>query len=218
MATTVDAYKLFRTKISDTASTRNTAINLSKFVILFNKNYLSTIKNFLGKNTEEIDYIQEFFKTNEELLQDSVNPEFTSLKLPSDFLEYDSFFVTASKNGCKDKIEVFPIKYKMKAETMLSDPYYEPSFEYRESLFRITDNKVNIYTKDFEVNEVRLDYYKTPKLIRLEDPRDPESKLVDEKLEGSRYFIDIVVSNTVAEYALSNEDYNKFEGEKINNK
>lgn len=215
--TTLDAYKTFIIKMNESATSRGMAVNKGKFVVLFNRNYLKVVNKYLqNKSTDEVDKIRGLLKSGEVLNHTTSSENSADFKLPDNYLEYDNFRTLAStKEGCSDFISIFPVKGR-DIQQVLTDEYNKPSFFAREAPFRVTSDGVKIYTDNFKIDRVELDYYKEPKKIRVMDEYDPESKIIEDTFEVSDVVIEQVISLVVVEYSTSNEDFQKAQAESNN--
>ena len=208
-----EAYKLFLSKMNESSTSRNIAVNRGKFSILFNKSLLEIVKEYLSrKYTDEVDYIEGLLVTNKDLSIKTTDKDYQEFELPEDFLEYDLINARAKSKGCEDSIELFPVKGRDTSK-ILNDEYNKPSFFYRIAPFRLISNTVRIYIKGFSIAQVNIDYYKYPREVKLENGSDPESKFYDFEFEVGRDIIYEAIDRTVIEYSLSAEDYNKLQAE-----
>lgn len=212
-----DAYKTFLLKMNEAATSRGVAVNKGKFCVLFNKNYLTVVNEYLEeKGSDEIDKIKELLVPYKQLQHLSKGQNYDSFTLPKDYMEYSNFEVRAtSDQGCSDQIKIFPVKSR-EVQNILQDQYNKPTFFYREAPFTLALDSIRIYTDRFEVEDVYMDYYKEPRKISLINSSDPESNFIDNEFEASDFIINKVIDRTVVEYSLSHEDYNKYQAESSN--
>ena len=97
------------------------------------------------------------------------------------------------------------------------DSNLEPSFKFRETFYTIENNAVQVYKKDFQLENVEMSYYRYPKQIELEYPDNPESNFKEDILEFDDKLINRILFSTVALHELSANDpkYSAFKQETI---
>lgn len=214
-----EAYKLFLSKMNESSTSRNIAVNRGKFSILFNKSLLEIVKEYLSrKYTDEVDYIEGLLVVGKDLNSKTINKDYQEFSLPEEFLEYDLITAVASNDaGCQDNIELIPVKGR-ETSIILNDDFNKPSFFYRTAPFRLLSNSVRIYREGFEIDQVNIDYYKYPREVVLENSSDPESKFIDFEFEVGKDIIYEAIDRTIIEYSLSVEDYNKLQAQSGINK
>lgn len=195
--TSLEAYKRFLININKNDSNRNINIPKGQFVLIYNDQALvweeDKIKNNLG--TDRIDDISELLVLDQKLDKIGNEDKFSTFKLPEDFFEYSSSYSLASKEGCSNSV-VYNWNSKNKNKNnLLINSNDDPSFEYQETFLTQNSNSLNIYKTDFEIDDVYLDYYRTPVKIDIsgytkvdgesssEINPDISDKLVNEILE-----------------------------------
>lgn len=213
-----DAFITFMLKMNESATSRGVAVNKGKFCVIFNKNLLEVVKEYLDhKDSDEIDMIKELHVNSEQLLNQSSSQDHDVFSLPKNFLEYSKFKVTAISNrGCSDLIKIFPIKAREAGE-VLFDEHNKPSFYFREAPFILVSEGVKIFKDKFDIEDVSMSYYKAPRQVQLINSSDPDSQFIDYEFELRDLIINKAIDKTVVEYSLSHEDYNKFQAELANN-
>lgn len=212
-----DAYKVFLSKMNESATSRGMAVNKGKFCVIFNRNMLSVVQGYLEeKDSDKIEEIKELHKDSYELQISKNSSRYSIFSLPENYLEYSTFHVNAtSDKGCSSNITIFPVKPR-EIEIILGDEFNKPSFFYREAPFIIVSEGVKIYKEKFNIDQVLLSYYRAPKYISLVNSSDPESAFIDAKIELRDSVVNEILDRTVLEYSLSHADYNKFQAEANN--
>jgi len=215
--TTTDTYNRFIIKINENATTDGLSCDKGRFVILFNKNTNKLIEHFLERKFEDdIRYIQKILVDNKKLSSSNKHLDHVDYPLPEDYFDNSNLYILASKGECrKQKIDCFEVKNE-DINQVLNDRNNNPSFKYRETPYRISSDKINVYTADdFKVDEAFFSYYRYPKQIGLVNPEDPESDFNNVNPEFDDKFIERVIELTASEFFL-NTDNQKFQAEKIN--
>jgi hypothetical protein len=81
---------------------------------------------------------------------------------------------TAIKGDCITNISLVELQTENLNE-ILQDEFSKPSFEWQEALYTVNSDKISIYTTDFKIEELSLNYYRYPNQIKLVDETNPES-------------------------------------------
>lgn len=88
---------------------------------------------------------------------------FESDNIPEDYGWFKSIRVTGKKDGCTDVISDLHHIEEANVNTWLNDWSKQPSFDFRQTFYTLSGNKIKVYTnKDFEVSELILIYYRLP--------------------------------------------------------
>lgn len=120
--------------------------------------------------------------------------------------------VLGKKGSCGERIlrgivvrhDDLPVKY--------SDPNYEPSFEYEETLYDVSDNRLNVYKKGFDIERVRLRYLRYPKPVdKAGYIHFDGSVSVDSDCELPEHLIDELLELAVMELASNTDDVRRYE-------
>lgn len=164
-----EIYKRFLLKINKNDSNDGVNILPSHFVLMFNSEALKWLRETLDKDGDNIklDHLDKLLQPDVEVplykkYDDSV--EFT---LPDNFYRHASSFSLASKGTCKN-VKIFNFEKKSLGFTAtLADDFSKPQFDFEETVFIITQNRIRIYTGDFTVNKVFVTYYRTPTEIDI---------------------------------------------------
>jgi hypothetical protein len=164
-----EIYKRFLLKINKNDSNDGVNILPSHFVLMFNSEALGWLAEKLDKDGDNIklDHLDKLLQPDVEVTlykkyEDSV--EFT---LPENFYRHASSFSIADKGNCKGQ-KIFNFEKKSLGFTaVLADDFSKPQFDFEETVFLITQNRIRVYTGDFTISKVFVTYYRTPTQIDI---------------------------------------------------
>lgn len=210
-----EVYLQFLQKVNRNLNSNNITADRFRFVMLYNENQVKRIQEVIEEgNDERIREIQTFLKPNTDLIFDSKLLDRVLYILPTDYLDFSSSYALADKKKCTNKkISLWEIKDKNYTQ-VLSDNYNAPSFEYREAPITVADNKLNVFTNDFEIKKVVLTYYRYPKQVDIKGYINLDEKSsTDINPEGDEKFVNKVISMCATDFA---RNYNDIQGIQIN--
>jgi len=96
------------------------------------------------------------------------NKYYEAYPLPQDYLLYKRLDVMAKRGCCDSDNMVVYLAEQANINVILNDEFRKPSFEWRETVCTLMDNKIQIWTNDeFEIESAELVYYKMPPEIEL---------------------------------------------------
>lgn len=171
MLTVLELYKKFLLKVNKNDTNTNIKVPKSQFVLLFNEQKRDWL-NEVTKTKESSDYIEDI----EDILEIDIpltkvsnrSNIKTDFALPDNFFKEASSFSICSRGKCKNiRLKNWFVKPK-NINVLLENNNQNPSFDYRETLAILNNNKVSIYNTDFSVDEVYLSYYREPKDLDIE--------------------------------------------------
>lgn len=201
-----ECYEKYIIKAEKNSINDGISTDKGRFVKLYNE-YQNRFIEYIyeKKNEDDIRYIQKLLVESNNIKTEGKENNYFYFKLPSDYFDFSSVYGKASKDKCiNKKIDLFEIKDFDKNE-ILSDEFTTPSFEYRESYFIISDNKIKTFVTDFSIDYIILNYYRYPKQIILSDPDNPESDFDDSyDLDFDDKVIDRIISATVGGFDINN--------------
>lgn len=203
-----EAYIKFLQKVNKNLNSNNIVADKGRFILLYREAEIKRIVDLTNKkNDERHREIHWALKPDVLLTFDSKTEDRVLYKLPTDYLELSSVYAKASKGKCKDKkISLHEIKDANYNE-ILSDNYNQPSFEYREAPFIVADQKINIFTHDFDIDKTIITYYRYPKKVDIEGYLNANGVAsVNSDPEGDERFIDKVLSMAAEDFARNNYD------------
>lgn len=84
--------------------------------------------------------------------------------LTKDMIVSVNGYVTADRDGCKDRVlDIIDVMKHGDIRFLIKSPHYKPSFEYQEVLASISSGVFYVYgNEDFTVNELYLSYLRYP--------------------------------------------------------
>lgn len=141
---------------------------MARFTLLYNEVCPRYVEWVLEKRNEDvIRDISILLKTDKKLTKVGSNSSSESYSLPGDYFNFSNLQVYASKGKCKNqKLLVFEIKSD-DSEELLADVNNEPSFEWRETFYFMTQKQVKIFRSDFTFDKVTMSYYQNPRKIDI---------------------------------------------------
>lgn len=165
--TSEELYYQFNLLINKNASLENVNVPKANFVILYNREALYWLNNFIDVNssTENIHDIQGLLKVDEKLNLIETTPEYYEYFLPERYFNFVDSKSHVSKNNCLGVVYNYLQKPK---EILVNLDYQRPSFKFEESICNITENKLRVYVQDYKINSTYLSYYLIPEKIDLE--------------------------------------------------
>ncbi len=165
--TVKEAYKRFLIKINKNDSQSDVRINESQFVLLFNEQSIKWLSEKVDSklSSDSIDDLEELMEI-EDLVIDKVKEDYTSFVLPNNFYKYINSIAIANNGICSKKIYIYKFKPKNK-NIYLQDSFTKPSFEWEESLLSLVSNRAVVYTDNFNIDKLTLEYYKYPVKIDI---------------------------------------------------
>src|SRR5690606_22374286 len=118
---------------------------------------------------------QVFLEISKALELDSTTTYSTKFKLPENFFDLGDIEAYATKEKCKNQklflYETSPENYT----EYLRNTDTKPDFLWRESLYSLSSDMVEIFRDDFTIEKVKMSYYRNPTEIKLIEENNPES-------------------------------------------
>jgi len=175
MITIEQAMDRFHVKAEKNAVNDGIATDRLRKCLLFNEaqNKFLTL-HLQNRGIDDVRYIQKFLILDEKIPYISKTQGKYNFKLPKNYFDLADVRAKAKKENCSDIISLFEIKTENLNE-VLNDEFNQPSFEWREAPFTINSDNLSIYTTDFSISEILLNYYRYPNQIKLVDQNNPES-------------------------------------------
>ena len=190
-------------------------INIEKlhFVTIFNRELDKWLNEslILNNNSSKITYLQELLIPNEklELLED--RKEYSSYTLPNNFFSVATVYAICKNEICSKNIFAYEINPKEK-NVFLQDEFSKPSFEWEESIFTISQNKLFFYKENFKILDCIISYYSNDFKIDIEgyiNLQDKPSENINCKL--SDFYQREILNRVALEISRQFEDINKFQ-------
>jgi hypothetical protein len=177
------------------ATNDNITTDNLRFCNLFNQSQNKYLTLHLQqRGVDDIRYVQKFLVLDYSIKQPTKAFDKTDFKLPENFFDYSDARAKAKKDNCEGIISLFEINTENLNE-IITDEFHQPSFEWREAPCTVNSDKLSIYTGDFEISEILLNYYRYPNQIKLVDENNPESNF-DQTLpiEWDNKALDAIIS------------------------
>lgn len=206
-----EAYLRFLTKVNKNLSSNNVTASKDRFVLLYNEEQIRRVEHILdNKNDDEIREINTFLVSNNNLPVTSKINDREVVALPKDFLDLSSAYAHVKTAKCKNiRMSLFEIK-DFDSEGYVLDANNGPSLEYRESPYYVGDNALQIYTDNFEIEQVHLSYYRFPRTINISGYIDINGNAsTDIDPEGDDAFINKVISMCAESFFRNYGDANQ---------
>jgi hypothetical protein len=177
MATIDQVQERYQIKAEKNGTNDDIATDRGRFCINFNEsqNKFLTI-HLQNRGIDDVRYIQKFLTLNHKIPYTSTpkDPTLWDFELPKNYFDLSDVTATAIKGGCTTNISLVELQTENLNE-ILQDEFSKPSFEWQEALYTVNSDKISIYTTDFKIEELSLNYYRYPNQIKLVDETNPES-------------------------------------------
>lgn len=167
--TSQEIYKRFLLELNKNDSNEGVNILPSSFVLLFNTERLRWLEQKLDQYADnwKLQHLNNLLEVDKLLTKQNEYSDAVEFKLPEEFFRHAYSFSIADKGGCKGQ-KVFNFEKKaLGFHTVLADDFSKPQFEYRETPFIITQNKIRVFFEDFKIQRVYASYYRLPKPIDI---------------------------------------------------
>jgi hypothetical protein len=139
---------------------------------------------------------------------------FITEEFPKDYGWFKTIRVYGNKDKCKDVLisDLHHIE-EANVNEWLNDWSKIPSFEYRQSFYTITGNKIKIYTNnDFDVSKVNLIYYRFPKKFDIKDCEHYNgSNGIDQEIEFKDDIAQLIIDEAASILAADIEHQNAYQ-------
>ena len=172
----LDIYKRFLLKINKNDSNDGIAILQSHFIILFNTESTRWLGEKLKGDGDNIklDQLDTLLEPNVELKLVKKYDDSVEFQLPENFYRHASSYSIVDKGNCKG-VKIFNFDKKALGLTAtLADDFSKPQFDFEETPFIITHNKMKIFYDDFEIKRVFETYYRVPTQIDIAGYNHPD--------------------------------------------
>lgn len=190
-------------------------INIEKlhFVTIFNRELDKWLNEtlLLDDSSLKISYLQELLISNINLEVSEIQKEFTSYILPNDLFNIASVNGKCKNFTCEKNVFAYEINPKEK-NVFLQDEYSKPSFEWEESIFTISQNKLYFYKNEFDIIGCQISYYSNDFKIDIEGYVNLENNVSENKdCVLSDYLQREILNRVALEISRQFEDVNKFQ-------
>lgn len=168
--TSIEAFKRFQLKINKNDTNTDVDINKGEFVLLYNeqKDIWLMEKIEAYESSDDVQELQEVQVKYKPLVLSFNEKSYDAFVLPEEFFSYISSYSTCTDGTCSDVI-VRHIPIKPRNENMLLESANnEPSLEFEETIVDLSDNKLFVYKKDFDILTTLVSYYRKVGSIDIE--------------------------------------------------
>lgn len=176
--TSAEAYKELLLKVNKNDTNADIDISKGEFVLLYNRQkdiWLSEkidTKQFID-DIQDLESIQVKHKS---LTKIATKESYVTFELPANYFSYISSYSKVSQQQCGGiTLRHYPFKPKNE-NTLLENTNFEPDLEFEQTIVDLSEGKLFVYRKDFEIDKTFLNYYRTVGAIDIEGYR---------KLDGS---------------------------------
>lgn len=157
-----ETYKRLLLKINKNDTNSDIDISKGEFVLLYNEQKDRWAKEQINdkESSGDIEDLSGIFEKHKELEKLDTKEDYVIFALPDNFFSYVSSYSICSKGACGDVV-LYNYRYKPKNENMLLESTnMRPDFEIEETIVDLSNSKLFVYKKDFNVSKVRLNYYR----------------------------------------------------------
>jgi hypothetical protein len=182
-----------------------------RFCLIFNESQNKFLTLHLqNRGIDDVRYIQKFLVLDKKIPASSKSEDKYNFELPKDYFDLADVRAKAKKKNCEDTLYLFEVQTENLSE-ILQDEFNKPSFEWREAPYTINSDKLSIYTDDFSIQNILLNYYRYPNQLELIDEENPESGFNESKgIEWDDKSLDDIISLMVANLDM-NENNPRFQ-------
>lgn len=213
-----ESYQKYLVLSESNGTTSNLSTDRSRFAVKYNISQNKTIEWFIENNsTDDNRYLQSIKKPYENLTGTNIEEEYKQFLIPADYFDFINLRVVGSNDTClSQRLKSEEVKAE-NVDNLYLDPNSEPSFKYRETFYTLTNDNVQVYRKNFNIDSAEMSYYRYPKQVELVDPENPESVFKNEILDFDDKLINRIIFMTVSLHSLSSDDpkYQAFKQETI---
>jgi len=162
-----------------------------------------------------IDDLQHLIKTQDLTFTSFIDVVETQ-SLPTDYLYFKRITLYVKTATCTiPKMMVAYLANEADIPVLMGDYLTEPNYEWGETFFTISNNKIKVYTKGkFIVTKITLSYYKKPRKIAILGCKDIETNTVitqDVQTDFKEDVVEIIVDSAVNILAGDIESFNQYQ-------
>ena len=212
-----EAYKKFQLEINKNGTRGSIAIEPGEFVLRYNQVKDPWVLDTLEKkgSTDRVEDLQQLVMSDVELEIAERSQDYSLFKLPKDFLKYQTSYSVASNGRCKGVVlynnDLHP---KQKDVYNLFNEHSTPSLEYGETNILITQNRIKVFKKDFEIDKQLLSYYKKVKEIAFSGIELPDGTITDKEIHPDdldNHIVDRIITKAATEVVRDFENQLAFQ-------
>lgn len=168
--TSLEAYVVFVNLANKLNSNDDVNIDRGRFVLLYNKHAKIWLSARVRRDraTQKIDELQQLIKEHVKLTPIGAYADHVDFQLPADWFDNISGYAVCSRGPCKGKvINADQVKNEEK-RLILFDENWRPDFDFEWLPITVGEDRIQVYFKDFTVDEFYIDYYRYPRNIDIE--------------------------------------------------
>lgn len=167
--TSLDAYKIFQSKLNKLDTGDSIDISQGEFVLIYNEVQNKWFEDKYREISKRyIDDVQILIEPNINLGKPVIKDGYSEFNLPNNYFDYIRSYSKASRGNCRNRILYNEEVKIVNLSNYLKDSFYSPSFDYEYTLVTLSKDKLQVYTTDFVIDSVFFTYYRYPKQIDLE--------------------------------------------------
>lgn len=210
MVTTDEAKERYLIKAEKNGTNDNIATDNYRFCLNFNESQNKFLTLHLqNRGIDDVRYIQNFLVLDKKIPPLNTSEDKVNFKLPENYFDLSSARAKAKTESCTDLIDLFEIQTENLNEIMFNE-FLKPSFAWREAPYTVNSNNLSIYTDNFKIENLLLNYYRYPNQIKLVDSENPESGFDDIQIEWDDKSLDDIISLMVFNFDI-NESNQRFQ-------
>ena len=162
--TSQEAYVSFLNLANKLNSNDDVNIDIGRFVLLYNKHakVWLTSKVRKDKATQKVDELQGLIKENILLVPVLTTWDHIDFQLPTEWYDFIGGYALCTQGTCKNKVINADQAKNEEKRLILFDANWRPDFDFEWLPVTIGEDRLQVFYKDFTVQEFYLDYYRYP--------------------------------------------------------
>ena len=203
MISTEEVKERYLIKAEKNGTNDNIATDNYRFCLNFNEsqNKFLTLQ-LQNRGIDDVRYIQNFLVLDKKIPPLNTSEDKVNFKLPENYFDLSSARAKAKTESCSDLIDLFEIQTENLNEIMFNE-FLKPSFAWREAPYTVNSNNLSIYTDNFKIENLLLNYYRYPNQIKLVDSENPESEFEKIQIEWDDKSLDDIISLMVFNFDIN---------------
>lgn len=157
--TIAECFFTVKERLNKLSSNSKQNIEPYSFVYAFNKAQAHWVEDRIKveeANKVRTQEIQQLLKTS------TLNCINSLIDFPTDFLHIERVTPNASKNQCFKALYSTHLVEEGNLPELITNDSTKPSFEWEETFYTLQDNKIKIYSTDFDIKTAEVVYYRRP--------------------------------------------------------
>jgi len=210
------AFFEFTRLVNRNATNNNINVDRGRFVLSFNdiqNRYLQWSLDH--RNEDSIRIVQKVLIKEAPLTLDYTYETHATYRLAANYFEHANLKVVASKDCCKDRNpRTFEVKSE-NTEDIWPDEFNKPSFEWEETFYYLTNDKVSVARDEFTIDSVSHTYYRYPVQIDVTGYTNLSgvaSTNIDPEWDDK--VVNRILLAMATDFAATNNDPNKYQLDK----